>query len=330
MHKEHIHLWQHDHDFNREKKSSETKTFIVVIITLLTMFAEIFFGWLFNSMALFADGWHMGTHAAALGISLVAYMLARKHARNLEFTFGTWKIEILGAYTSAIILGIVGLAMIFVSIERILTPLEIRYDQALIVAVIGLVINVICALILGSSHHHEHEHNHEEVPDHEHNHGMDLNLKSAYIHVIADALTSILAIAALLGAKFLHINWLDPAMGILGAFLILRWAYYLLKETAHILLDRQGDMALGSKIREIIEADNESKVSDLHVWQVSQGSYACIVSIVTASDKSYPHYRMLLEGIPQLAHITVEVLACSPDKPCTAFSKSDSTSHQQG
>jgi cation diffusion facilitator family transporter len=319
MHKDHIHLWQHDHNFNTEKKSSETKTLIVVIITLLTMFAEIFFGWLFNSMALFADGWHMGTHAAALGISLGAYMLARRHARNLEFTFGTWKIEILGAYTSAIILGIVGIAMVFVSIERILSPLEISYDKALTVAVIGLAINVICALILGSGNNHGHEHGHEEGQDHDHHkNGMDLNLKSAYIHVIADALTSVLAICALLGAKFLHFNWLDPAMGILGAILILRWAFSLLKETGHILLDRQSDSMLGGKIREIIEADNDSKVSDLHIWQVSEGQFACIVSVVTGSNLSYSHYKKLLDRIPGLAHVTVEVLACSPERPCTS------------
>jgi cation diffusion facilitator family transporter len=315
MHKDHIHLWQHDHDFNTEKKSSEVKTLIVVVITLLTMFAEIFFGWLFNSMALFADGWHMGTHAAALGISLGAYMLARRHARNLEFTFGTWKIEILGAYTSAIILGIVGIAMVFVSIERILSPLEISYDKALTVAVIGLAINVICALILGSGNNH----GHEEGQDHDHHkNGMDLNLKSAYIHVIADALTSVLAICALLGAKFLNLNWLDPAMGILGAVLILRWAFSLLKETGHILLDRQSDSILSGKIREIIEADSDSKVSDLHIWQVSEGQFACIVSVVTGSNLSYSHYKKLLDKIPGLAHVTVEVLACSPERPCTS------------
>ena len=319
MHKDHIHLWQHNHDFNTEKKSSEVKTLIVVVITLLTMFAEIFFGWIFNSMALFADGWHMGTHAAALGISLGAYMLARRHAKNLEFTFGTWKIEVLGAYTSAIILGIVGIAMVFVSVERMFKPLEIRYDQALAVAVIGLAINIICALILGAGHDNGHEHGHEEGQDYDHHHkGMDLNLKSAYIHVIADALTSVLAIGALLGAKFLHFNWLDPAMGILGAILILRWAFSLLRETAHILLDRQSDSMLGGKIRETIEADNDSKVSDLHIWQVSQGQFACIVSVVTGSNLPYSHYKKLLDKIPGLAHVTVEVLSCSPEKPCTS------------
>jgi cation diffusion facilitator family transporter len=327
MNTEHIHLWQHDHDFNSGKKSSETKTLIVVIITLLTMLAEIFIGWLSNSMALLADGFHMGTHAIALGISLGAYMLARRHAKSSGFAFGTWKMEILGAYTSAIVLGIAGLAMVFMSVERFLNPLAIRYNEALLVAVLGLSVNIVCAFILGSGHEHEHAHGHEHGHDeggHDHDHGhengsdMDLNLKSAYLHVVADALTSILAIAALLGAKYLKLTWLDPAMGILGAFLILRWAFLLLRDTSRILLDWHGDLSVTKRIREIIEQDSDSKVSDLHIWQVSQGKYACIVSIITYSQRPYSHYRKLLDTVPGLAHVTVEVLSCSPDKLCTA------------
>lgn len=321
MNSEHIHLWQHDHDFNSGKKSSETKTLVVVIITLLTMFAEIFIGWLSNSMALLADGFHMGTHAIALGISLGAYMLARRHAKSSGFAFGTWKIEILGAYTSAIVLGIAGLAMIVMSVERFLNPLVIRYNEALIVAMLGLSVNIICALILGSGHNHGHEHDHDEVVHnhvHEHGRDMDLNLKSAYLHVVADALTSILAIAALLGAKYLKLTWLDPAMGILGAFLILRWAFLLLRDTSRILLDWHGDLSVTKSIREIIEQDSDSKVSDLHIWQVSEGRYACIVSVITGSGRTYSYYKRLLDSVPGLVHVTVEVLACSPDKLCTS------------
>lgn len=321
MHTEHIHLWQHDHDFNAGKKSSENKTLVVVIITLLTMFAEIFFGWLSNSMALLADGFHMGTHAIALGISLGAYMLARRHAKSSGFTFGTWKIEILGAYTSAIVLGVAGLAMIFMSVGRFLNPLDIRYNEALVVAVLGLSINVICALILGSGHDHGHAHDFDEEGHdhgHEHSRGMDLNLKSAYLHVVADALTSILAIAALLGAKYLKLTWLDPAMGILGAFLILRWAFLLLRDTSRILLDWQGDLSITKSIREIIEKDSDSKISDLHIWQVSEGRFACIVSVVTGSGRTYSYYKRLLDSVPGLVHVTVEVLSCSPDRPCTS------------
>lgn len=321
MNTKHIHLWQHDHDFNTGKKSSETKTLVVVIITLLTMFAEIFIGWLTNSMALLADGFHMGTHSIALGISLGAYMLARRHARSSRFAFGTWKIEILGAYTSAIILGIAGLAMIIMSVERFLNPLVIRYNEALLVAVLGLSVNIVCAFILGSGHAHGHEHNHDEdVHDHRYEHGsdMDLNLKSAYLHVVADALTSVLAISALLGAKYLKLTWLDPAMGILGAFLILRWAFLLLRDTSRILLDWHGDLSMTKSIREIIEQDNESKVNDLHIWQVSEGRYACIVSVVTGSGRTYSYYKKLLDSVPGLVHVTVEVLACSPEKLCTS------------
>ncbi len=321
MNTEHIHLWQHDHDFHSGKKSSETKTLIVVIITLLTMFAEIFVGLLSNSMALLADGFHMGTHAIALGISLVAYMLARMHAKSSGFTFGTWKIEILGAYTSAIVLGIAGLAMIIMSIERFLNPLMIRYNEALLVAVLGLSVNMVCAFILGSGRDHGHEHDHDKEvhnPGHEHGSGMDLNLKSAYLHVVADALTSVLAISALLGAKFLKLSWLDPAMGILGAFLILRWAFLLLRDTSRILLDWNRDLSVTKNIREIIEQDSDSKVNDLHVWQVSEGRYACIVSVVTGSGRTYSYYKRLLDSVPGLAHVTVEVLACSPEKLCTS------------
>ena len=209
MHNEQIELWQHHHIFNVDKKAIEKRTLIVVIITFVTMIAEILFGWISNSMALLADGWHMGTHAFALGISLIAYIMARKYAKDETFTFGTWKIEILGAYTSAIVLGIVGVIMIFSSIERIINPLNIHYNQALFVAILGLLVNLVCAIILNSGGHaHEHEHYHHE--EHEHSHHKhdheDLNLKSAYLHVVADALTSVLAIAALLGAKYFNFN----------------------------------------------------------------------------------------------------------------------------
>ncbi len=229
MHDEQIELWQHHHVFNADKKSVEKSTLIVVVITFVTMIAEILFGWISHSMALLADGWHMGTHAFALGISLIAYVMARKFAKDRSFTFGTWKIEILGAYTSAIVLGLVGLIMIYSSINRILHPLNIYYNQALLVAVIGLTVNVVCAVILNSGgHSHENAHHHEEDDHHAHSHHHeDLNLKSAYLHVVADALTSVLAIAALIGAKYFNFVWLDPFMGIVGAVLIIRWSYLL-------------------------------------------------------------------------------------------------------
>jgi len=312
MHDEQIELWQHHHVFNADKKSVEKSTLIVVVITFVTMIAEILFGWISHSMALLADGWHMGTHAFALGISLIAYVMARKFAKDRSFTFGTWKIEILGAYTSAIVLGLVGLIMIYSSINRILHPLNIYYNQALLVAVIGLTVNVVCAVILNSGgHSHENAHHHEEDDHHAHSHHHeDLNLKSAYLHVVADALTSVLAIAALIGAKYFNFVWLDPFMGIVGAVLIIRWSYLLLKDTGGILLEREIENPINDEIKHEIESDGDSIISDLHVWKVAQNKYACIVSLVTAKNCSIEDYKKRLAKVHELAHVTIEVHEC--------------------
>lgn len=307
MHNEQIELWQHHHVFNTDKKAVEKRTLIVVIITFITMVAEIVVGWLSNSMALLADGWHMGTHAFALGISLAAYVLARKYAKDETFTFGTWKIEILGGYTSAVVLGIVALAMIFSSVERILHPLSIHYNQALFVAILGLLVNLACAFILQSGGHaHDHDHDHA----HQHHAHEDLNLKSAYLHVVADALTSVLAIVALFGAKYFQLVWLDPFMGIVGAGLILRWSFMLLKGTGNILLERETDTGVANEIREAIESDGDSKICDLHLWKVAQNKYAGIVSVVTAKNVTTGEYRARLNGVHELKHLTVEVNEC--------------------
>jgi len=312
MHNEQIELWEHHHLFNVDKKAVEKSTFIIVVITFITMIAEILFGWLSHSMALLADGWHMGTHAFALGISLLAYIMARKYAKDRSFTFGTWKIEILGAYTSAIVLGLVGLIMIYSSISRILHPLNIYYNQALLVAVIGLTVNVVCAVILNSGgHSHENAHHHEEDDHHAHSHHHeDLNLKSAYLHVVADALTSVLAIAALIGAKYFNFVWLDPFMGIVGAVLIIRWSYLLLKDTGGILLEREIENPINDEIKHEIESDGDSIISDLHVWKVAQNKYACIVSLVTAKNCSIEDYKKRLAKVHELAHVTIEVHEC--------------------
>ena len=281
----------------------------MVVITLLIMFAEILFGWLANSMALLADGWHMGTHAFALGISLMAYVLARRFAHDRRFTFGTWKIEILGAYSSAIVLGLVGLLMVYTSLERLVHPLAIHYSQALIVATIGLVVNLACAFIL-NFRVHSHEGHHHFEPDHDHHAHDDLNLKSAYLHVMADAVTSVLAIGALLGAKYLNLNWLDPVMGILGAALIIRWSAHLLKNTSGILLDCEANPPLAEIIKEQIESDGDSMVSDLHVWKVADRKFACIVALVTSTMHSMEDYKVRLGNISELAHITIEICRC--------------------
>lgn len=310
MHRDPIELWRHEHSFNIDKQHIEKRTLTVVIITIVMMTAEIFFGWLTNSMALLADGWHMGTHACALTISLVAYMLARKHTENLRFTFGTWKIEILGAYSSALVLGMVAVIMIYSSIERLMHPLSIRYNEALIVAVAGLIVNVVSAMILNTgraSHSHDHHHHADDTASHSHD---DLNLKSAYLHVVADALTSVFAIVAIMGAKYLQLNWLDPLMGIVGAALITRWAVLLLKDSGGILLDHESGSTLSSEIREHIESDGDTRISDLHLWKVADGKYACILAVVTNGSYPVEEYKKRLADVHELVHVTVEVNGC--------------------
>ena len=310
MHHQQIKSWQHQHTFNVEKKAIEKRTLIVVIITLAMMITEILIGWGLNSMALLADGWHMGTHAFALGISLLAYVLARKYSTDQSFTFGTWKIEILGAYTSAIVLGMVGVIMIFSSLERLLKPLDIHYNQALLVAIIGLIVNLACAFILNIKDHAHEPHHHEHDHSHPHNTHDDLNFKSAYLHVVADALTSVLVIVALLGVKYFNYNWLDPFMGMVGAILILSWAATLVRSTSSILLERDMVYPLVNAIIAQIESDNDTKISDLHLWKVAQNQYACIVSLVTGGPYTIEEYKKRLNMFPELVHVTVEKNLC--------------------
>lgn len=283
--------WQQSHNFNIEKKSAERKTLIVVVITLITMLAEIIAGWIFGSMALFSDGLHMGTHASALSISLISYILARKLSKDTRYTFGTWKIEILGAYTSALILGFMGLFVLIISIQRFFNPVNINYNYAILVAIIGLIVNVISALIL--------QHNGSQE--------KDLNLKSAYIHVIVDALTSILAIIALLGAKYLNLQFLDPLMGLVSAFLIFRWTYLLIRDTASILLDKQTDLTLADNIITAIESDGESKVIDLHLWKLASDKYASIICVKANGKHDLEEYKSRLKDYKELAHINIEI-----------------------
>jgi len=306
MHHDNIQVYQHSHDFHEIKISNITKVFIVVVITLATMVAEIFFGWLYNSMALLADGWHMSTHAGALSITLFTYYMAHKRKTDSRYSFGTWKIEILGAYTSAILLGVVGFFVIYSSVERIMNPVKIQYDQALIVTIIGLIVNIICAFILNTGHHHDHGHAH--VDDHHHH---DLNIRSAYLHVLADALTSVLAIIALLGAKLLNLTILDPLMGIVGSILIFKWSFGLLKETSAILLDKDTNEGLAAEVRQSIETDNETKISDLHLWKIGQNKYSCIISLVADNPKTPLQYKQSLKDIHELGHVSIEVTHCT-------------------
>jgi cation diffusion facilitator family transporter len=308
MHQSHLEL-QHDHRFGADSGASERRIAIVVVITALTMAAEIIAGTLFGSMALVADGWHMGTHMVALGISLLAYRFARRYLHDSRFSFGTWKIEILGGYTSAILLGVVGVSMCYASVERILKPVPIHYDQALLVAIIGLLVNIISAFILGMpSGHHDHNHDHHEHGSGHGHHHHDLNMRAAYIHVITDALTSILAIGALFAAKKFAWNFFDPLAGIIGAALILRWTAGLLRQCGSILLDREHNAAIVNSVRETIESDNITKISDLHLWRIGTDSYACIIVLVTQKGHfTIADFKTRLNGIPGIAHTSIEL-----------------------
>lgn len=315
--------WRHDHDFGAGHRAAEWRTWTVVAITAVTMVAEILGGWLTGSMALLADGWHMGTHVVALAITGISYVLARRWSRDASFAFGTWKIEILGAFSSALVLGIVALAMAVESTVRLVHPQPIAFGSALVVAVVGLVVNVVSAFVLSGSHGHEHEHEHEHEYRHGHGHGEghghrehgDLNLRAAYLHVLADALTSVLAIVALVAGMLAGWNWLDPAMGIVGAGVIAWWAKGLIVQSAHVLLDREMDAPVAAEVRAAIERDGDAEIADLHVWRVGRASYACIVAVVARQPLTPDGYRERLAGIDCLAHVSVEVNRC-PHQHC--------------
>lgn len=296
---------KHTHHFNEGNPLAEKNTARVVALTTLMMVVEIVGGYTFNSMALLADGWHMSSHALALGLSLFAYIFARRFALDARFAFGTWKIEVLGGYTSAIFLMLVAGLMLFQSIERLLSPSPIRYDQAIAIAIAGLLVNLVCAWLLKDGH--EAGHHHHADHGHDPHHG-DLNLRSAYLHVIADAATSVLAIFALIGGKFWSASWLDPVMGIVGAVLVAAWAYGLLRDSGRVLLDAEMNASVVTEIREVIDASPiKAEISDLHVWRVGKDKYACILGLITAEAASPEYFRQQLRVHEELAHVTVEV-----------------------
>ena len=303
-------IWRHSHIFDEGNPLAERNTRWAVVLTALMMVAEIVGGWLYNSMALLADGWHMSSHALALGLSVLAYGTARRFARDKRFTFGTWKIEVLGGYTSAICLVGVAILMLYQSLERLISPTPIRYDQAIAIAVIGLLVNLACAWLLKDGHAHQHR-DHDGHHEHGgHNHHHDLNLRSAYLHVVADAATSLLAIVALFGGKFWGADWLDPVMGMVGAGLVAVWAYGLLRDTGRVLLDAEMDAPVVAEILEVIEASQvQTDVTDLHVWRVGKGKYACILSLVSADGADPSYFKQQLSVHEELVHITVEVNA---------------------
>jgi cation diffusion facilitator family transporter len=309
----HIHTldnWKHSHDFAIVHEKGERRTIQVLVITLITMFAEIVAGKIFGSMALLADGWHMGTHVAAFALAIFAFHYAKRNATNPIFSFGTGKVSVLGGFASAVALAVVAVIMAFESVNRLYNPQEIHFNEAIAVAVFGLIINLICAFLLQDSHTHGHTHGHD---DHEHHH--DHNLKAAYMHVLADALTSLLAIIALFSGKYLGWGWLDPTMGIVGAAVITKWSYGLLKDTSSILLDQSISGQQKTKIQDAIEADSDNRVADIHIWKVGAAHYAAIISLVSHYSKSPDHYKNLLGGFTELSHVTVEVNQCD-EKPC--------------
>ena len=287
----------------------------MVILTGLTMLLEIAAGYWFNSMALLADGWHMASHMVAIGLAALAYLLARRYAADHRFTFGTWKIEVLAGFASALLLVVVALFMIGESLLRFWAPAAIGFDEALVVAVVGLLVNLLSAWLLRDQHDHGHgddAHSHAER-GHAHAHGApgkDLNRHAAFIHVLTDALTSVAAIIALLGGKLFGWGWLDPAMGIIGALVILVWARGLLRDTAKALLDREMDDPLVGKVREALERVPDTEVTDLHLWRVGRSQYSCILSVVTHQPHTADRYKSALQPFAQLVHITAEVNRC--------------------
>lgn len=327
MHTDNLSNWIHDHVFHVSNEAAEKSTRIVMWITALMMVVEIAAGWWFNSMALLADGWHMSSHAVAIGLSAFAYATARRYARDPRFAFGTWKIEILGGFASAIFLLGVAVMMLVGSVERIVSPQAIRYQEAIVIAILGLVVNVVCALILGQAHHHGHGHSHGHGHGHDHHHAHhghhhhDLNLKSAYVHVIADAATSVLAIAALFGGWLFGWAWLDPLMGVVGAVLVAVWAKGLIADTAKVLLDREMDHPVVDEIREVVEtgADaGETRIADLHVWRVGKQVYSCAMTVVTHDRSLTPDLvRQRLSVHEEVVHSTIEIHCCADQARAT-------------
>ncbi|HWT73089.1 MAG TPA: CDF family Co(II)/Ni(II) efflux transporter DmeF [Oxalicibacterium sp.] len=307
----------HTHVFSAGNPWAEKNTARVVLITAVMMVIEIVGGYLLNSMALLADGWHMSSHALALGLSLLAYSFSRKLANDPRFSFGTWKIEVLAGYTSAILLLFVAGLMAYQSVERLIAPSAIHYNEAIAISILGLTVNLACAWLLKDvDHHHHHGHDHDHHHDHDHADGNagDLNLRAAYIHVISDAATSALAIFALIGGKLWGAVWLDPLMGIAGAVLVTVWSFGLLRESGKVLLDAEMNAPVVEEIRDVIQASPiPAAIADLHVWRVGRGQYACILALLTSANVDGEYFRRQLQVHEELVHVTVEILRGDAD-----------------
>lgn len=335
MHTEQMKKWTHDHVFAQDqKRPGEFRTLMIVILTTVMMVVEISAGLIYGSMALLADGLHMASHATALGIAVFAYVLSRRLAADRRFSFGVGKINSLAGFASAVMLLGFALVMVIESTDRLINPLAIAFEQALIVAVIGLVVNGVSAWVListphGHSHGHGHGHSHDHKEDNhqqEHTdhqdedhqgashkaHGRhDHNLRAAYLHVVADALTSLLAIMALLAGKYWGASWLDPAMGIVGAILVTRWALVLIRETSWVLLDSQAAKSEVDELRQALELDSDDQIADVHLWSIGHGINAAAISVVTHGAHTPEHYKSRIPERLKVVHATVEIQRCT-------------------
>ena len=310
--------WRHAHVFDGGNLKAERGTRWVMIITLVMMVIEITAGWVYNSMALLADGWHMSSHAFAIGLASLAYWASRRYADDPRFAFGAWKIEVLAGYTSALFLLGIAALMVWESTDRLVVPQSIHFHEAILIAVIGLLVNLVCALILGQSHEHGHGHDHGHDRDHGHQHHdhHDLNLKSAYIHVIADAATSVLAIVALVAGMLWGWTWLDPLMGLFGAVLVALWAWGLVRDTGRVLLDCEMNHPVVEEVREVIRSHPDwaasTEIADLHVWRVGKARYAVVLGLVVHGERPNPdEVRQALAVHEELVHISVEINRCA-------------------
>lgn len=301
---DHVTDWEHPHTFGQEvRRPGERRTVAVIVITATMMVVEIVAGLLFASMALLADGLHMASHTVALGIAAAAYMYARRHAHDPEFSFGTGKVNALGGFTGALLLGVFAVLMAAGSVERLIDPAQIAIDSAILVAVLGLIVNGVCVAILntgGDAHGGRHDHDH--------------NLRAAYLHVLADALTSILAIFALLSAKYLGLTWMDPVMGIVGALLVARWALGLLRATGAVLVDQRGPRHIRHQVVAAIERDGDSRVAELHLWSIAPGVYAAEITVVADSPETASGYKARIPAALGVEHVCVEVHRCTADE----------------
>ncbi|MFV5592991.1 CDF family Co(II)/Ni(II) efflux transporter DmeF [Acinetobacter junii] len=305
---------RHSHQFDQGNPLAQKKILIATILTAVMMILEILGGWIFNSMALLADGWHMSSHMLALGLAYFAYRMARQYASDSRFSFGTWKIEILAGYSSAILLMVVALLMGIQSIERLFNPVTIHFNEAIPIAVVGLVINLVCAWLLhdgGHEHHHHHSHHHhhdDHQHTHDHHHHHDLNQKAAFLHVVADAVTSVLAIIALFAAKYFSWNFLDALLGIIGALLVAKWSWGLIQETGKTLLDAEMGHPVVQEIKDVIAQLPQVEITDLHVWKVGKGKFSCILGLETSiADLTPDQVKRELSIHEEIVHASVEI-----------------------